>query len=206
MWTALDLGTFTCIMFVLLLSFADERDLRFLGGRPYPRPGNRPLRWGWYFACLGLFVAAGWSIQYGADWYGAFGRRRLEPPSTIAAADFEVMRAQRGLAPDESIHRIDLGTRIGGNQVFGSRTKMRIGDTAYVLAQLIVPHPPLTLEGLLIAPDGREAARFSHRIEPAVSYSINGFELTDELPPGTYRIVLQVDGYEFARRRIEIIR
>ena len=47
-------------------------------------------------------------------------------------------------------------------------------------------------------------ARFSHRLEAAFSYAIDGFELTQELTAGPYRIILQVNGYEIAQRRFDL--
>jgi hypothetical protein len=115
------------------------------------------------------------------------------------------MLSQRSPPYEDYFHRVEVGARVGGNQVFGSSGQFEIGQRAFVLAQLIQPHPVMELEGLLIMPDGREAARFSRRIDPTFDYAINGFELTEELPPGLYRILIQAEGFVVADRRFELL-
>jgi hypothetical protein len=114
------------------------------------------------------------------------------------------MLAQRLPAYEDYFHRIELGSRFGGNQMFGASRRFKIGQRAYILAQLIQPHPVIELEGLLIAPDGQEVARFTHRVDSGTSYTINGFELTRELPVGKYRIILQANDFAVAERHFEI--
>jgi hypothetical protein len=64
-----------------------------------------------------------------------------------------------------------------------------------------MPHPAVELEGILIAPDGRECARFQHNFGAGFAYAVNGFELTPDLSPGTYRVIIQADGFVVAERR-----
>jgi hypothetical protein len=151
-------------------------------------------------------VAAGWAIQYSYDWYGAFGRRTFPPLQEVSAGEFAEMLAGRPPAWEDYFHRVELGNRFGGNQVFGSPDRFRIGQRAYLLTQMPMPHPTVELEGLLIAPDGRRCARFTHRFEAGFSYAINGFELTPELPPGGYRVILRVEEFVVAERRFELER
>ena len=111
------------------------------------------------------------------------------------------MLAERLPPYEDYFHRIELGSRFGGNQMFGASRKFDVGQRVYVLAQLIQPHPAIELEGLLLAPDGGEVARFTHRVDTGVGYAINGFELTPALPAGHYRILLQADGFAIAERQ-----
>jgi hypothetical protein len=229
----LNLETFSPIMLAALLSFAREGDLAAVA-RPFGAfsvlPGMRRIsgisrrasvgrasgetgaargafiKGGWHLCAAAAFTSAGYAVQDYCDWYGLFGRRHLAALREISAGDVADMLAQRSLPYEDYFHRIDVGSRIGGNQVFGPSHRFRIGQRALILAQLIQPHPVMELEGLLIMPDGREAARFSRRVESAFDYAINGFELTDELVPGNYRIVIQAEGFVVADRRIELVR
>jgi hypothetical protein len=229
----LNLGAFSPIMLAALLSFAQERDLavvaRFMNSIPVlsgigfisggSRIANRPpvsdesgmaratfSSAGWHVCAAAVIVSAGFALQYGLDWYGVFGRQPLAALKEISAGDVGEMLSQRSPPYEDYFHRIEVGPRVGGNQVFGSSRRFEIGQRAYVLAQLIQPHPALELEGLLVMPDGREAARFSRRVDPAFDYAVNGFELTEELPPGSYRILIQVEGFVVADRRFELMR
>jgi hypothetical protein len=150
------------------------------------------------------FVAAGYAIQFSYDWYGAFGRGTIPPLQEVSAGDLAEMLAGRPPAWEDYFHRVELGNRFGGNQVFGSPDRFRTGQRAYVLTQMPMPHPTVELEGLLIAPDGRRCARFVHRFDAGFSYAINGFELTSELPPGPYRVILRVEDFVIAERRFEL--
>ncbi|HVV99734.1 MAG TPA: hypothetical protein VHB77_05320, partial [Planctomycetaceae bacterium] len=111
-----------------------------------------------------------------------------------------------------------IGTRYTGSQVFGSSKHIRRGQTVYVLMQFVLPHPRLTVEGLLIAPDGHEVVRFTHEVEPKYSYAVKGFQMVCDktaegeaadpkkcLPAGRYRIILQANGYEVAQRSFELV-
>ncbi len=214
----LSLGPFSPIMFAALLSFLEERDLEWLGrhcrfgrlgfqARPelQGRAGKPSLlNATLYLSAAALFVASGYAIQFAFDWYGAFGRRTPAALQEIADADAREMLVQQLPAYEDYFHRIELGGRVGGNQVFGSPDRFRIGQRAYVLTQMPMPHPAVELEGLLIGPDGQECARFTHRFDPRFSYAINGFELTNELSPGTYRVILQAEGFVIAERRFDL--
>ncbi|MSR56294.1 MAG: hypothetical protein EXS05_01295 [Planctomycetaceae bacterium] len=228
MAATLHLQTFSPMMFVALAAFLREGDLsrlRFPGCNPVrdksglvsqtflPAASTSRNRFGLeksatiYAAAAIVTVCCGVLIQHHYDWYAAFGRRPLAEIATlspITPRDLAEMRSSRLPAWEDYIHRVAIGSRTGGTQVFGSSDRFHIGENVYVVVQLLPQHPDLTLEGLLIAPDGREAARFTHRIARDYTYAIDGFELTGELPPGRYRLLLQVEGFEFARRQFEV--
>jgi hypothetical protein len=165
----------------------------------------KTLRHSAYHLIAGVaLVAAGWAVQYSYDWYGAFGRQTLPPLQEVSAGEFAEMLAGRPPAWEDYFHRVELGNRFGGNQVFGSPDRFRTGQRAYILTQMPMPHPTVELEGVLIAPDGRRCARFVHRFDAGFSYAINGFELTPELPPGPYRVILRVEEFVVAERRFEL--
>jgi hypothetical protein len=228
----LNLETFSPIMLAALVSFAHERDLaavarlfgafsvlpgmRHISGASRRALGTRAsgdsgaarrafFKRGWHFCAAVAFVSAGFVLQYCLDWYGIFGRHSLAALNEISSGDVAEMLSQRSPPYEDYFHRIEVGARVGGNQVFGPSRRFEIGQRAYVLAQLIQPHPVMELEGILIMPDGREAVRFSRRIDPTFDYAINGFELTEELPPGTYRILIQAEGFVVADRRFELL-
>jgi hypothetical protein len=228
----LNLETFSPMMLVGLLSFVHERDLAAVGrfvrwcsalpGIPNVSKAIAPAasehrsaesraarpslsRTTSYLCAAAVFISAGCALQYYGDWYGVFGRHQLANLDEVPAGDVADMLAQRSPPYEDYFHRINVGTRVGGNQVFGDAGPFKVGQRAYVLAQLIQPHPVMELEGLLIMPDGREAARFSRRVDPAFDYAINGFELTDELPPGTYRILIQAEGFVVADRQFQLM-
>jgi hypothetical protein len=159
-----------------------------------------------HLAAAGAVISCGLFVQMRYDWYGVFGRYPAPTLNEVVADEVSEMLAQRPAAYEDYFHRIELGSRFGGNQVFGTSHKFKIGQRAYILAQLIQPHPVLELEGLLISPDGAEVARFTHRVDAGTSYAINGFELAAELPSGRYRIILQADGFVIAERQFELQR
>jgi len=221
----LNLGTFSCIFFAALLSFLKMRDLQRLAeitsrrcpqslvaqtSRLPPEAETSPpesrqfLSVALHVVCALTFVAAGYGLQWYSDWYGVFGRRLPTELAEIAASDVDEMLAQRPLAYEDYIHHIALGSRTSGNQIFGSPTTFHIGERAFVLVRLVRPHPRFEWEGLLIAPDGREAARFARQVEPDAIYILNGFELTRELPPGPYRLILQAEGFVVSERKFEL--
>jgi hypothetical protein len=225
----LSLGIFSPVMFAALLAFLTEGDLARIGGlvrrvaiwnggRTVAVPPSADERaqsenrdtghWrsaGCYLLAGATFVASGYVIQFLFDWYGAFDRRRLPPLQEVAAGDVAEMLAARPPAWEDYFHRVELGSRFGGNQVFGSSDRFRIGQRAYVLTQMPMPHPAVELEGLLVATDGRQCARFTHRFDEGFSYAINGFELTPELAPGPYRVILRVEDFVVAERRFELL-
>ena len=213
----LSIGIFSAVMFAALLSFVEERDLRVFERlfALLPRPkGINPSTWKvrpirsavLHLAIIGVLTSAGLLVQMQSDWYSVFGRRAPPALKEVAADEFSEMLAERPPAVEDYFHRIELGNRFGGNQVFGSSRKFKTGQHVYVLAQLIQPHPVIELEGLLITPDGLEVARFTHRLDTGVGYAIDGFELTDELPAGKYRIILQADDFVIAERQFELTR
>jgi hypothetical protein len=222
-------------MFTALLSFVEERDLRAFvrsiasfnrlkntgaalsreaqpsgmipaGEMPVPLFQQAPLRSAaLHLTAVGVLISCGLLVQMQFDWYGVFGHRSAPALNESAADDVAEMLAERLPAYQDYFHRIELGSWFRGNQMFGSSRKFKIGQRAYILAQLIQPHPVIELEGLLLAPDGQEVARFTHRVERGTSYAVNGFELPHELLTGKYRIILQAEGFVIAERQFELV-
>ncbi|RPI76466.1 MAG: hypothetical protein EHM42_14745 [Planctomycetaceae bacterium] len=233
-WATMHVGDFSPTMLVLLLAFIEPHELaRFWQGSTIQssdrsealpgaapvadgamrheaahapeKPPSRALRsFGTYLLTAAGVVLAGTGLQWWFDWYGVFGNRRMQPLDEAPAVVAEVMQTRRKPAFEDYVHRIALGTWRGERDVLGDGQRVRIGERLHVLVQFVVPHPDLKLEGLLLASDGRLAARFEHKLDAGYSYAINGFELTAELPTGTSRVILQIDGYEIASRKIEI--
>lgn len=218
MGLVMHLSTFSPTMFVALLAFLREGDLQRLGlpscgaRTTSPASSRRPTIAGVPATCLYIVLAvvvslAGSLIQRDYDWYGAFGRRPMSGVvafEDIPPAEWAEMQAARQPAWEDFVHRIAIGSRTDGRQVSGSSSRFASGQRVYVLVQFLPQHPGMLLEGLLIAPEGLEVARFSHRVAPDYGYALNGFELTEDLPPGPYRIVLQVEGFEFAERAFDL--
>lgn len=221
MGVAMHVGIFTPIMLVALLAFLNERDVAWVQkwlGRGWGASGgeNAVTERGdtlsmrrncvLYLITGVVCAAAGLFCQRRTDAYGVFGRRPLDGPRILPAGDVStLLRAQ--LPPLANvIHRVRLGERFGGQDVFGSDQTFRMGRRVYVLAQFNVPHETFSLEGLLIGPDGQELTRFERQVETSRMEIVEGFELTGELLPGTYQIILQIDGYEVGRRRIEVVK
>jgi len=222
----LSVGIFPAVMFAALLSFLEERDFKALRRR-WIRPSSEtsrpsefwriqrptvflgtrpPLRQAiLHLAVVAVLVSCGLIVQMRLDWYGVFGRSPAPALGEIDADKVAEMLAERLPPHEDYFHRIELGSRFGGNQMFGASGRFQIGQRAYVLAQLTQPHPVIELEGLLLAPDGREVARFTHRVEKEIGYAINGFELTPGLPAGTYRLLLQGNGFPIAERQFELV-
>lgn len=184
------------------------------GGPPAARPATRG-RWnsgslrglsslGTYALTAVTVVIVAGAIQWWCDWYGVFGNRSLARLTRIPPAVVDEVRAARKPAFEDYVHRVTVGNWRGERDVGGSGPSRRGTDRLYVLVQFVIPHPNLRLEGLLLASDGRLAARFEHTIDAGLSYAINGFELTTELPPGSSRVILQIEGHEVASRKVEI--
>lgn len=228
MAVALHLGTFSPLMLTALLAFVTEADLAAIC-RGYLRREEQVLQeysaadsaestpvaasrscsvvrsLVAYVLCGSAVVAGSFAIQQQADWYGAFGKRKFEAPPAVDDELYADIAAAHQPAIEDYIHRIDVAHRVGGNQAFGNARRFRTGERLYVLIQMIQPHPSIHLEGLLIAPDGREAARFTHKLAEGFAYAVDGIEFTNELPTGDYRLIIQADGYEVAQRRFELL-
>lgn len=166
---------------------------------------SRVMEWGVTVICGASFCAAGVALQRSADWYGVFHQHSLDPLPEVSAGDAAEMLAGQRLQEADYLQRVEIGERFNGNRVYGARERFRRGMRVYVLIQLIQPHPSLAMEGLLLAPDGQEVARFSAEVGPPYTYAIKGFELTDTLPEGRYRILLQANGYEVAQKEFELV-
>ncbi len=231
MWCAMHLGIFTPLMISALLVFVEDADFdatavvisrlraRLNSRRTPAAPRGQSLRaapthswhrwrsWGAYLAAVTLVAGTGLAIQYFDDAYGAFGRRAPLPLAELPAREVTAALALSKLKPppEDSVHRVELGSRVSGNQVFGSPARFHRGQRVYVLVQATPRHEPLTLEGLLIDPDGDEAARFDQRLDSADSYSVHGFQLTDRAELGAYQMKLLANGREVTHRRFEVV-
>ena len=157
------------------------------------------MRWA---ACGVAAMALGVGGQWGADWYGVFGRRPRPPLVETTRAVLGELTRQVEPPADWPVHRVALGTRLSNTAVWGDPQRARRGESVYVRVQYSVPHRPLRLEGLLLSDEGQELARFEHAVRDEVSYSLDGFALDDELPPGGGRVLLLIDGEELTSRPI----
>lgn len=232
MWLLLDLGIFSPLMIALLLSFsapswweravhwsarACRRGMETRGSSDSARPAvplpasalgttTRLRGWSRHFVWCGMLVitiGAEVAVQRFVDWYGLFGRP-MPDYARMADADVDEMFAQQLPPFEDYLHHAELGTRVRGNRAWGERHRFTTGETAYVVARFYDNHPKLEWVGLLVAPDGQTRARFVRIVEPGVLITVNGFELTDELPSGPYRVVLQIDGVEVLDRHITL--
>src|SRR5436190_12952890 len=129
-------GIFPAVMFAALLSFVEERDLRvfarlseFLFRRRGTISGNsksNPIAHSQQIRGVVLHLTAaaaltgcGLYVQVHYDWYGEFGRRPAPALNEVAADDVSEMLAERLPAYEDYFHRVELGSRFGGNQMFG---------------------------------------------------------------------------------------
>ncbi len=204
---ALHLGIFSPLMLVSLLAFVNDSDLSRLRILPTPdssttddgRWRRRSLLIYVTLFCLWL-VAALVYRQYQESYKG---RDSIE----LATADgnvVETMLLEQKPAYEDYFHRFEIGSRINGFRTSGETQQFQSGMTVHGLARLADNHPSLDLDWLLIAADGREAARLSKTLDASFAYATAGFELTEELPPGQYRIILMADGYEVARKSFQL--
>lgn len=223
MGVCLRLGIFSPLMMVVLLVFLRDSDLDWCRDRwakLFTRcriEGSRfggvcripPVAAGWSLLLYGVLAAAsigaGFGLQWWQDYYGVFGRRTM--PGLVVVPPNEAGRMLTFQLPAyvDYVHRVQFGSRTNGYQVFG-RGPFQVGQTLYVLVQLLPSHPELKLEGILIAPDGREAARYTHALGAGVEFARDGFALTDILPEGEYRVILQLDGHEVDRLKFVLER
>jgi hypothetical protein len=225
------ISIFSPVMLIGLMAFLQESDLpRWLSAdRASASPGDtqpiagrawvRPLASGIAYVSLAVVCCGvGYAVQVQQDLYGVFHNRPVEKLPEVSADDVAEMLGGQQPREEDYLHRIDLGTRYTGSQVFGSSKRIRRGQTVYVLTQFTIPHPKLMLEGLLLAPDGHEVARFTHEVEPKFSYAMKGFQMVCDktaegdaadpqkcLPAGRYRIILQANGYEVAQKSFELV-
>lgn len=151
-----------------------------------------------------LATAVGVAVQVRSDRYGAFHPRATASAIELDAAAVERMLAAQLPAYEDYFHEIEIGSRVSSTHAFGERERFSSGTVVYVVARLIQNHPAMRLEGLLIAPGGQEVGRFEHDLESAHSHAINGFRLTEALPSGRYRIVLQADGCQVAQKSFHL--
>jgi hypothetical protein len=106
--------------------------------------------------------------------------------------------------PEHYVLHVAVGSRVNGSQVFGDARRFRVGERVFVVVRFLRSHPPFKVEGLLVSPSGEEVARFTHQAAEDVPYVSGGFELIGPLEVGSYLLVIQVDGFETARRTIEV--
>ena len=207
----LSVGNFSPVMLAVLPAFLTEQDLqqvRWLppvgGGEGSERRGRAAMSLVAYVCAAGVFCAVGTAVQWQADWYGVFRAAPSPALTEIPAGEAAVMLA--GQRPQEAdfIQSIEIGSRVNGARVFGGAGGFERGAYVHVLVQLTLPHPALRLEGLLLAPDGQEVGRFEQPVDPERRFITRAFELTESLPPGRYRILLQANGYEVGRQTFEL--
>lgn len=117
----------------------------------------------------------------------------------------EILAEQRSAFADY-VHRVEIGSRLGSFHVFGESEVFRPGMHANVLVRFTPQHPFLRLDLLLIGPDGRELHRTKDRVAASLSHWTIALRLTEQLPPGRYRVIVQFDGYEVARKSFDLAR
>jgi hypothetical protein len=178
---------------------AEERQAAPAWHASWSSGGRGLVRWA---ACGVAAMALGVGVQWGTDWYGVFGRQPRPPLVETTRAVLGELTRQVEPPADWPVHRVALGTRLSNTAVSGDPQRARRGESVYVRVQYSVPHRPLRLEGLLLSDEGQELARFEHEVRDEVSYSLDGFALGDELPPGGGRVLLLIDGEELTSRPI----
>jgi hypothetical protein len=212
--TTMQVGSFSATMGVLLLSFVEPS----IGARcgKHNRVGRWWLSvvptthrgagtgWGWVMAAIASMILS-WGCQWQADWYGAFGRRELAPLTRLSAGDVAAVLPGREPPPADAIHRIAVGTRRGGRDVWGSPARLQTGETLWVLVQFSPVHGDLRLSGSLWTAAGDLAADFDQTLAGGVTHSIQGFEITPEFPAGEGLLVLQLNGHDVATRRVGFV-
>ncbi|MFM8220756.1 MAG: hypothetical protein ACKOJF_17730, partial [Planctomycetaceae bacterium] len=144
----------------------------------------------------------GVAVQWGADWYGVFGRREPPAPVEVSRAVLGELTRQAEPPADWPVHRVALGTRQSSTGIWGHPERARRGESIFVRVQYSVPHRPLMLSGVLLGDDGQELARFEHQVRDEVSHSLDGFALDDTLPAGGGRVLLLIDGEELTSRAV----
>ncbi|MBW3539518.1 MAG: HTTM domain-containing protein [Planctomycetes bacterium] len=217
------LGIFPYIMLAALAAFLEQRDLdqlrrltlvpplkggpggvarddrQFSGSTP-PHP---PLVRG------GTAVWTSASAYVACAIAAAFAAISLAPEAPMAATlewpelhapDVDVVLAEQKLNHADYLHRLELGSRLGYRQVFGPSERFAAGAVVYALARFALNDEPLDLDWILLAPDGREVARHSLRLSPALSYASVPFAIPADAPLGGYQLILQIAGVEAARR------
>jgi len=165
---------------------------------------RRWVSWGLYGLVGVLWVSAGTTHQWLADYSGVFGAEEPRRWNVLNDETVEAIRSGEQPPPEDYFHRIDLGSRMGYRQVFGSTRHFKRGDTVYMMARLQQRHPRMLLHWVIISPAGDEK-RFARVLFPSYSYAWFGFRMTDPTAePGTYTVVLEADGEEVARRTFEL--
>lgn len=258
MGLAMNVGVFTPFMFVALAVFLTDDDLAAVGAflrrraRPFDRCGLRPsseptssdatvgipsrsymwrlaLSWPGYAAALVVVLGLGFGVHWYRDDYGVFGRRAVPPLTRFSKVEVEPWLAELKPQWSHYLHEVRVGSRVNGQQVFGSATRFHRGDRLWLVVRFNSPHPPLRLEGLLLSPvpestrvpenngagEGPaeleqqaqrvEVGRFSQKVEGAYSYAARAFELMPDLQPGRYTVIVQIEGYEVWQRSIELV-
>lgn len=204
---ALQLGIFSPLMLVALLAFLNDDDISRLRILPMRIPA--PLTseaWGkrsvlFYALCLCVCVVVALARGRSDKLHHQRDMRRL------AVADpyvVESMLLEQKPPYEDYFHRFEIGSHIAGFRTSGENQRFQPGMTVHGLARLIDNHPELDLDWLLIASDGREVGRISKTLQPSYAYATAGFELTEQLPPEQYRIILMANGYEVARKPFKL--
>ena len=216
LWMTMHLGSFSPVMLAALVAFLEESDLSWIRRRgeqsvvsedaAMPSPGRTAAvrRFAIYAAAAALVAVAGLEVQKRVDGAGVFTGRGPTELTRLDSADVERMLAEQKPALADSVHRVDVGSRLSGGRVFGPNRSFAPGTTVYAAARLVPGHTSFKTTWLLIAPDGREVSRLSRPVEAAIAYATIGFEMPADAPRGRYRIILQLDGYDAANRWFEL--
>ena len=226
----LHVGIFPMVMLAVLLAFVDEPlwqrlrrgwpglkrskaperatpidvERRSPGFRFAPTPAT--LGAVCYLLTLTVVLTTGLAIQWLRDDYAVFGRRELPRPERLTPAAVDEMLFPARPSPEHYVLHVAVGSRVNGNQVFGDARRFRVGERVFVVVRFLRSHPELKVEGLLLSPRGEEVARFTRQASADLPYVTGGFELVDPLDAGAYLLVVQIDGFEAARRTIEVHR
>lgn len=227
------IGIFSPIMVTLLLSFLREEDFDLLAAfwhklrrkspatvQPsramvvdaIPAAAVSPARnawraWSWCGWALTWFVITGLAtfVLWRFDGSEVFGNRAASPLREIPAAEAERRLVVQQPAYEDYFHRIEPGTRFSGNQTFGRRDRFRLGETIYLLIQVIPDHPQMDLEGSLLDPTGKEVRRASVHLDASASYSVMAFELEKDFAVGEYRLLLSAESVDVWQKRVRIV-
>lgn len=154
-------------------------------------------------AVWGVLAAAGAGILWRYDGSEVFGNRPVTPLREIPAADAELRLVEQLPAYEDYFHRIEIGSRFGGNQTFGLRDGFPLGGKLYVSIYTVPGHPTLSVEGMLLAPDGRQI-RTTQSLDASSNRLVLVYEIPTEYVEGDYRLIVQAEGVDVWQRRFRV--
>lgn len=232
MGALMHLGVFSGVMITLLLSFLEQADFALLDtlrkrafrhretnapDQPVSAPiavadGPQTRRLisrraivslASLLAVWGVLSAIGAGILWRYDRSEVFGNRPVTPLREIPAADAELRLVEQLPAFEDYFHRIEIGSRFGGNQTFGLRNNFPLGGKFYVSIHTVPGHPTLSIDGLLLAPDGRQI-RTMQALDASANRLILAYEIPTEYVEGDYRLIVQAEGVDVWQRRFRV--